>query len=159
MHGGRWRLGLIKTSGDLAVAHYDYRIAEGDQLRKCICDEKDTYPVLRQLANEREDLGLRSDVKTAHWMIEDENLQVSGNQPFGKRDLLLIAAAKIGRRCLQRRGLDVQAIDPLRRHLLFSLEIDERASHHLREMSERYVFSDAKPSDDTLGAPLGWHVA
>src|SRR5271166_2179916 len=53
----------------------------------------------------------------------------------------------------------MQAINPSRRHLLFTLEIDERPSHHFGQMSERHVLSDAEPSDDTLGASLGGQVA
>ena len=54
----------------------------------------------RQVADERENLRLSADVEAAHGMVEDEDFRALRDQPFGQDDLLLVAAAQVGRRRL-----------------------------------------------------------
>src|SRR5271154_2948983 len=92
-------------------------------------------------------------------MVEDEDFQALRYQPLRQDDLLLIAAAQIGRRRFGRWGLDPQPVDPARGERPLAPRIDERPAHDFAQVRQRHVLLDTETPDDALDAAFRWHVA
>ena len=86
------------------------------------------------------DLRLRADIHTARRLIDDEHTAFAG-QPFGERDLLLIAAAQAGDDGFERGRFHAQAFRVTAHQRLLGATADEAEARELEERGERTVLA------------------
>ena len=93
-----------------SVAHHDDAVADVDQFLGVGRGEQDRVPPLAEIRPDALDLAPRADVDAARRVDHDQDASVGG-QPAGDLHLLLVAAGKRPHLGIDRRGLDLEAID------------------------------------------------
>src|SRR5690606_37605826 len=105
----------IEATLDLAVAHHENRVAQGDRLLQRVGEQHDGHALRALLAHEGVDVFLRAHVESAGGVVEDEHLEVGRVEPLGQHDLLLVAATQVADVGALIGGADAQALDPAAR--------------------------------------------
>ena len=76
----------------------------------------------RQIRDDAMNLGFGSDVDTARWLIEDQNLWI-GDEPLGQDYLLLVASRKGLYQLIDPRGSDAQLLRVVRSNRSLALPV------------------------------------
>ena len=149
-------LGRVCTAvlGDqVSFPHDQDTVAHSEDLRQLTGDHQDAQALLRQLADQAVDLGLRTHVHPARGLVHDEQLWLS-RQPLADNDLLLVAARELAHYLLAARCADAQLLDGLEGQLAFRGAIDEPGAHQASQHGHGDVLPDLHLANQTLRAPI-----
>ena len=91
-----------EVADDLAAAHHQDAVADGEQLLELGGDEEHAAGVGGQPVDDRVDLVFGADVDAAGRLVHDEDRRL-GHQPLGEHHLLLVAAGQALGRLLRAR--------------------------------------------------------
>src|SRR5215831_20556936 len=101
------RFGAPPNAGQIPFVHHGDAVADTENLFQVAADDDHRRAVGGQLIDQFVNLALRADVDAARRLVEDDHLQFP-QQPLRQYDLLLVAAAELRNRRLDRRSLDAQ---------------------------------------------------
>jgi hypothetical protein len=113
----------------------------------------DREPLGCHVADELIDVLLGADIDAARRMIEDQHPD-TGNAPFGKDHLLLVAAREASHHRCRGRRLDLEPADPIPGDGTLCGEADDAARDEFRQRGKRHILGDAKHRNLALDLAL-----
>src|SRR5690606_33365493 len=84
---------------------------------------------------------LRTDIKAARRMVEDEHTRTGGH-PAREYDLLLVAAGQLATGDIRSRRLDPELANPFRSKTPFLAVVDRAVAHHAGEVGKGDVLGN-----------------
>ena len=117
-------VGALDFTGDGAIAEDEDAAAEAHDFGEFGGDDEQGDALAGEFIEEVVNLGFRTDIDTTRGFIYDEHLALAG-EPFGKGDLLLVAAAQAADTGFERRCFYPEAFGMFMSELLFLAEVHE----------------------------------
>src|SRR3954466_13367609 len=92
-----WRCRVAPDlSGNMSCAHHDDAVADADDLGQVGRDDENRGARLREIVDDRIDLGLGADVDAARRLVKDQDLRADREQPRQQHFLLVAAGEPAG---------------------------------------------------------------
>ena len=100
----------LNLARQISLTHYHDPIAYPHQFGDFRGDHDDCFTCLHQLTQQQIDIALRTDIDTARWLIQNNDIRLI-EQPFCDYNFLLVAARQIAGNLIARRSFNFQFFD------------------------------------------------
>ena len=112
------QIAMTQFSNDSLVSHHVYPIAERNNFRQLRADHQDRGPFGDECFYKPEDFCLGPDIDATGGFVKHQHGRIHG-QPFGQYDFLLVAAAEVQDRLIEKIGPNRQTLFLSQSQILF----------------------------------------